>query len=556
MTAVPAPGAPAPRLRPRVGVTGEEFAMGARPYYITTAIPYVNARPHIGHALLLILADTLARAHRLQGDDVRFLAGTDDNSLSNVLAAEAEGIPVAELVERNAGRFRDLREPLALSFDDFIRTSGNPAHAAGAAKLWRACDRRGDIYRRAYAGLYCVGCERFYAEAELEDGRCPAHRRRPERVAEENYFFRLSRYGDQLAGLIESGRLRIVPHTRRAEALRFIAAGLEDFSISRSQARARGWGIPVPDDPAQVMYVWWDALTNYITALDFGGDGELYRRYWLENERRVHVIGKDLLRFHAVYWPAMLLSAGEPPPTTIYVHEFLTVDGQKIGKSLGNAIDPVGLVERLGSDALRYWLARSISRTEPVDFSAERVIERYNAELANGVGNLVQRTASMIGRYADGRIPPPGPIGPAEIDLHRIADGLPLAVGAALDAFDTRTALQAIWELVTRANRYVEETAPWTLARRAADGDAAAGERLATALYTLADACCLLATQLAPFLPHSAQRIAAQLGGDRGGSSSHGVMARGRNGPAPGSRIPPPRPIFPRKDGPGLVDAP
>jgi methionyl-tRNA synthetase len=295
------------------------------------------------------------------------------------------------------------------------------------------------------------------------------------------------------------------------------------------------------------MYVWWDALTNYITALDYAGEGELYRRYWLENERRVHVIGKDLLRFHAVYWPAMLLSAGEPPPTTIYVHEFLTVGGRKIGKSLGNAIDPVGLVELVGGDALRYWLARSISRAEPVDFSAERVVNRYNAELANGVGNLVQRTASMITRYADGRIPPPRAAGPAELDLRRIAEGLPLAVGEALDAFDTRTALQAIWELVTRANRYVEETAPWLLARQVAGGDATAGHRLATALATLAEVCCLLAAELAPFMPNSAVRIAEQFGCDPDGFSGRG---------APGARIPPPWPIFQRIEGPAVADTP
>ncbi|MFN8542199.1 MAG: methionine--tRNA ligase, partial [Thermomicrobiales bacterium] len=274
--------------------------------YITTAIPYVNARPHLGFALEVVEADTVARYRRLRGDEVRFQTGTDDNALKNVQAAEAEGIPTGQLVDRNAAYFAALREPLNLSFDDFIRTSGNPQHAAGAARLWELCEAQGDIYRRAYTGLYCVGCEQFYGEDELVDGLCPEHLRPPELVSEENHFFRLSRYAERLREVIASGELRIVPESRRNEVLRFIGRGLHDFSISRSQARARGWGIPVPGDPTQVMYVWWDALINYITALDFAADGEEYARFWRENPHRTHVIGKGILRFHAVYWPAML----------------------------------------------------------------------------------------------------------------------------------------------------------------------------------------------------------------------------------------------------------
>ncbi len=521
--------------------------MTERRYYVTTSIPYVNARPHVGHALELVQADTLARYHRQRGDDTRALTGTDDNALKNVQAAEAEGVPTQELVDRNAAAFAALRDPLALSFDDFIRTSGNPRHTAGVQELWAACERAGDIYKRAYRGLYCVGCERFYKEEELVDGLCPIHRRPPEPVAEENYFFRLSRYQDQLSDLIGSDRLRIEPRTRRNETLRFIRDGLEDFSISRTQARARGWGIPVPGDPAQVMYVWFDALGNYITALDYATGGALYRRYWLENPHRVHVIGKDIVRFHAVYWPAMLLSAGEPLPTTIYVHEFLTVEGAKISKSLGNAIDPVAIAGRYGANALRYWLLREMPRTEDGNFTEERLVARYNQDLANDLGNLLNRTVSMIARYREGVVPAPGRPLLSDLTVREIAAGLPDAVGAALDAFDFRAALAALWELVTRANGYIEVTAPWALAKSARGGDADAGGRLDTVLYTLAESLRLLAHHLAPFLPHAAGRMAAQLGLPADVVWRASGAAWG--GLPPGTRVAAPAPIFPRIEG-------
>lgn len=317
-------------------------------FYVTTAIPYVNARPHLGFALELVQADVLARHHRLRGARVRFLTGTDDNSLKNVLAAEAEGLSTAELVDRNSAAYAALREPLALSFTDFIRTSRDARHRSGVERLWRACADAGDIYRTHYEGLYCVGCEQFYTSAELVDGKCPEHDVEPQLVAEENWFFRLSRYADRLHDLIAGGTIRVEPASRRNEVLGFIAAGLRDFSISRSRTRAHGWGIPVPDDPDQVVYVWWDALGNYITSLGYGEGGSNYRRWWVENDRRVHVIGKGVLRFHAVYWPAMLLSAGEPLPTDVLVHDYLTTDGRKISKSAGDVVDPVGLADRYG----------------------------------------------------------------------------------------------------------------------------------------------------------------------------------------------------------------
>ena len=318
--------------------------------YVTTTIPYVNARPHLGFVLELVQADVLARHRRVRGDAVRLLTGTDDNSLKNVLAAQAEGVPTARLVDRNAAAFAALHRPLSLSFDDFIRTSRDPRHRPGVERLWQACAASGDLYRKHYAGLYCVGCEQFYPPAELPGGRCPEHGTEPTAVAEENWFFRLSRYQERLSDLVSGGTLRIEPAARRNEVLAFIAGGLTDFSISRSARRAHGWGIPVPGDPDQVVYVWWDALGNYLSALDYGVDGPDYHRWWVAADRRVHLVGKGVVRFHAVYWPAMLLSAGVPLPTDILVHDYLTVAGQRLSKSAGNGVDPLELVDMTDGD--------------------------------------------------------------------------------------------------------------------------------------------------------------------------------------------------------------
>src|SRR5579859_35416 len=457
------------------------------PWYVTTSIPYVNARPHIGFALEAILTDALARYHRLKGEDAWFLTGTDENSLKNVQAAEREGLPTQALVDRNAAHFRALREPLNLSNDDFIRTSNDPRHLAGVRKLWEACAASGDIYKRAYRGLYCVGCEQFYTEDELVNGLCPVHLTPPELVEEENYFFRLSRYADRLRDLIESDQLRIVPQTRKNEALSFIRMGLEDFSISRSRSRAHEWGVLVPGDPQQVMYVWFDALGNYITALGYADDGPLYQRYWAQNPHRVHVIGKDILRFHTIYWPAMLLSANVPLPTSVFVHGFITLEGGKISKSRGNVIDPVELTDRYGTDALRYYLLSQIHATEDGDFSLERFIRTYNVDLADQLGNLLNRVVNMVSRYYDGGVPAPGALEEIDQRLVSLAEGLRERVDAAMAQFAPHEALAAIWELVSAANKYVAEVEPWTLAKRRKAGpeSASAEQRLATTLYHL-----------------------------------------------------------------------
>lgn len=484
-------------------------------WYVTTAIPYVNARPHIGFALEIVLTDALARYHRLAGQRVWFLTGTDENSLKNVQAAEKEGIPTQELVDRNAAQFAGLREPLDLSFDQFIRTSTDPAHLAGVWKLWRAAAARGDIYKRSYHGLYCVGCEQFYTEAELVDGLCPEHLTRPEVVEEENYFFRLSNYQDRLLELIESDQLRIEPRTRRNEVLSFIRMGLADFSISRSVARAHGWGVPVPDDPGQVMYVWFDALGNYITALGYADDGPRYEEFWVHNPNRVHVIGKGIIRFHAVYWPAMLLSAGVPLPSTIFVHGYVTVSGEKISKSLGNVIDPVELVSKYGTDTVRYYLLREIPATEDGDFTLERFIRARNNDLADQLGNLLNRVVSMVGRYYDGVVPAPGALAAVDRGLVALADGLRERVDTAMERFSPQEALAAIWELIAAANKYVADVEPWTLAkRRKAGGEdgVEAEARLATVLYTLIETLRLIAHYCFPFIPGTAQALADQLG--------------------------------------------
>ena len=489
-----------------------------RRFYITTAIPYVNGDPHLGHALELVQADVLARHRRLRGDDVRFLTGTDDNALKNVDAALAAGVPVAEFVAEKARRFADLAEPLQLSNDDFIRTSSDPRHRPGVERLWRACAEAGDLYRRDYEGLYCAGCEAFVDPVDLHNGLCREHGEAPERIAERNWFFRLTRYQDALRDLIESGRLRIEPEHRRNEVMAFINSGLSDFSVSRAQERARGWGIPVPGDPGQVIYVWFDALANYVTAVESGVDGDLYRRWWRGSDERLHVIGKGIVRFHAVYWPAILLSAGQPLPTTIFVHDYLTVEGRKLAKSLGTAIDPWQVIQRYGSDALRWWFVRDVPRAGDADFRDELVAARAN-ELADGLGNLINRTIALVSRYAPDGIEATSTRSAEATSLRTLCDDLPSTIDEALDAFDLRRAATALWNVVTEANRFVSATQPWAVAKAARAGDDEGAERLAEVLAVLVRACRVITGELRPFLPAATERIdvaLAELDAERG----------------------------------------
>lgn len=520
---------------------------GRRPWYVTTAIPYVNARPHVGFALEAVLTDALARHRRLVGDDVRFLTGTDENSLKNVQAAEREGVPTQQLVDRNACGFIDLREVLDLSFDDFIRTSVDQRHIDGVRKLWTACRAAGDVYSQVYEGLYCVGCELFYDPEELEDGLCPEHLEAPELVREENYFFRLSRYQQQLLDLIESDRMRIVPQSRKNEVTAFIRGGLRDFSISRTRRRAHDWGIEVPDDPGHVMYVWFDALGNYITALDYATDGELFRRYWLECPDRVHVIGKGIIRFHSVYWPAMLLSAGVPLPTTILVHGYVTIGGDKISKSLGNVVDPAELVDTYGTDALRYYLLREIRSTQDGDFTLERFLRTHNAHLADQLGNLLSRTAGMVDRYYDGMVPAPGEPDERDRALSELAASTVAEMDRAMGELAPSAALDALWKLLEAANKYVVEVEPWSLAKRR--DEPAAEERLATSLYHLAEILRIAANALAPFLPATAEAIGTALGVAVGVPGSWPEVA-GWGGLPPGGRITKGPGLFPKLELP------
>lgn len=465
--------------------------------YLTVSIPYVNAAPHLGYALELVQADALARVYRAAGDEVRFLGGTDDHALKNALAAEAAGVDTQTFVDTNAARFEQLQAPLGVRFDDFIRTSTDARHRPTVESLWRQTERNGDFYRREYAGQYCVGCEQFYAEDELLDGCCPEHETPTELVVEDNWFFRLSRYQAEIEAAIASGRLRIEPQTYRNEALSFVRNGLDDISVSRSRERAHGWGIPVPGDPSQVVYVWWDALANYVSALDFAGDQRAYRHWWVEADERIHVIGKGILRFHAVYWPALLLSAGQPLPTRIFVHPYLTANGRKLSKTSGNVVDPLDVASRFGADALRWWLLADVPRSADADYGDERLVLRHDTDLANGVGNLLSRTVSMLHRFRAGR-PPPSAGAAAGASAPSIDHA---------DEFDLRGLVGAVVATVADANRRLEQAAPWLLARREREGDGEAARQLDGCLARAISDLHQIAPLLAPLAPGLSERL-------------------------------------------------
>lgn len=463
--------------------------------FVSTAIPYVNAKPHIGHALEYVQADTYTRVMRLAGEDVFFLTGTDDNALKNVQAAEKAGMTVEQYVAENAEHFIELDRRLDVVYDDFIRTSVDPRHRIGVEKLWNATNPA-DLYQKSYRGFYCIGCEEFKTEKDLVNGACPEHPGLPlEEVEEKNYFFRLSAYADQLTHLIESDTLRIIPESRKNEALAFIRGGLEDFSVSRSSARARGWGIPVPGDHDQYLYVWYDALANYITALDYGTNGERYERYWTaQDAHSVHLIGKGINRFHTIYWPAMLLSAGVPLPSIVFIHGYITSGGQKMSKSLGNVIDPNELLDRYGSDAVRYVLLRHTHPTEDSDLTDAIMHEHYTANLTNGIGNLVARVMKLAEEYL-----------PHPVQLHESEEVLSEAFIKKIEAFRFNEALDIVFEKVAAADAFMAEHKPYISIK---SGDTVEREQAREEIAALVRELGAIATHLAPFMPRAAATIA------------------------------------------------
>ncbi len=418
--------------------------------YLSTALPYVNSPPHAGFALEIIQADVVARYHRILGDDVFFLTGTDENSLKNVRAAEKEGISTRKLVDRNAKKFYNLKYILNLSFNDFIRTT-EKRHVEGAQKLWRACQK--DIYKKKYQGLYCVGCEAFYKESELINGLCPEHKTKLELVEEENYFFKLSKYQNKIKEIIENEEVKIIPQTRKNEVLSFINQGLEDICVSRLAERAHNWGIDVPGDPSQKIWVWLDALGNYITALGYTREDEKFKKFWQKNENILHIIGKGILRFHAVYWLGFLLSAGLNLPRTIFVHGYITSAGQKMSKSLGNVVDPFEISKKYDSDIIRYFLLREISPFEDGDFSERRLRERYNSDLAQGIGNLVSRVLALGEQYGKQIM-----VQCSNSDLITKSWS---GYREQMEEFRFNDALATIWNLISYCDKYISDTKPW-----------------------------------------------------------------------------------------------
>jgi methionyl-tRNA synthetase len=477
-----------------------------RPFYITTPIYYVNDKPHIGHAYTTVAVDVLARYQRLRGRPVRFLTGTDEHGEKIEESAQARGMEAQAFVDQMSEPFRQDFQKLRCEFDDYIRTT-EERHAACVQRLWSTIADKGDIYLGEYEGWYSVADEAFITEKELEELDAVT-RSKVRKVREPSYFFRLGNYGERLLELYEKNPTFVQPEGRFNEVKSFVRSGLRDLSVSRTSF---SWGIPVPGDPKHVMYVWFDALTNYVSAL--GGPAEagkapLFDRFWLDQGDRIHVVGKDILRFHAVYWPAFLLAAGVRPPSQIWAHGWLTINGEKMSKRLGNFIPPGPLVEAFGADVVRYHLMREVAFGQDGDFSHKNVVARYNGELGNGLGNLLNRmVASIVKTSLDGRVPTPAG---AETDEDRAlkakAEHAAKAAAAHLDAIAPHRALEAIWELVGAANQYVDQTAPWALAKKGEH------ERLQRVSYNVLEALRWLGVMVAPFMPDKADALFAQLG--------------------------------------------
>ncbi|MDQ3008222.1 MAG: methionine--tRNA ligase [bacterium] len=450
-------------------------------FFITTGIPYVNARPHLGHVLEWFQVDALARYHTLLGEEVRLTTGADENSLKNVQAAEKAKKPLQEWLDEYAAIFQQTFSELGIEVTDFRRGSDQKLHWPGVQKLWQLCDAAGDIYKKSYQGLYCIGCESFYTPEELIDGKCPEHLTTPELIMEENYFFRLSNYQDRLQHLIESDKLHIVSEQYKQEMLGFLKQGLEDFSISRYAERSRGTGVPVPNDTTQVMYVWFDALAIYMTAIGWGYDQKQWEKFWPAD---VHVIGKGINRFHSIYWIAILLSAQLPTPKMISVHGYVTANGQKMSKSLGNVIEPLALTKEYGVEPIRYYLLKEIPAHSDGDFSFDRFREVYTADLANGLGNLCSRVAKLCEK--------------SELLTEIIKNfSFDTEYSAYFKLCETELAAKHVLAMIAAADKYLSEEKPWTQT----------GHEQAATLHEAVRRILSIAYHLQPFMPHTAETI-------------------------------------------------
>ena len=510
----------------------------SEPYYVTTAITYPNGAPHVGHAYEYIATDAIARFKRLDGFDVRFLTGTDEHGLKMAQTAEAEGIPTAELARRNSDVFQRLQEKLGITFDRFIRTT-DADHLEASKAIWQRMSDAGDVYLGSYAGWYSVRDEAYFAESETrvgDDGvRVAIDSGAPVTWTEEQtYFFRLSAYTDKLLAHYEAHPEFIGPDVRRNEVVSFVSGGLNDFSISRTSF---DWGVPVPGHPDHVMYVWVDALTNYLTGVGFPDtSAATFQRYWPAD---LHMIGKDIIRFHAVYWPAFLMSAGIELPRRVFAHGFVLNRGEKMSKSVGNVVDPASLIDTFGLDQVRYFFLREVPFGQDGSYSDEAIINRINADLANELGNLAQRSLSMVAKNLDGIVPTPSDFTADDEALLAQADGLLSKAREHFDAQAMHLALEAVWLMLGAANRYFSAQEPWVLRKSA---EAADQQRFGTVLYTTMEVVRIAALLVQPVMPASAAKLLDLLGQpvDERDFTAIGVRL------APGTMLPAPEGVFPR----------